>query len=231
MNLTPSLVYRLLHNLNAYLPCTPYAALSDLATALVGSEAGGGWLLWFWARQLQVEPLPQPSPEYRGGGETVMVPLGSIPSDLDRSEEIASLLERVGLVSIRHNLRGSIEISFRLKREAFMPALARVLGLSKYQADMLLQDTRAMKRESYYLSPQWAARRWLVIQRAGGRCEKCRKASAWLQAHHLTYKHFGNEPLDDLRALCGKCHQSEHNRNDKQRPPGKAVARSWRVIS
>jgi hypothetical protein len=229
MNLTPSLVYRLLHNLNAYLPCTPYATLSDLTTAIVGSEAGGRWLLWFWARQLQVEPLPQPSPEYRGGSETIIVPLCRIPSDLDRSNEISYLLERIGLTHIRHNLRGSIELSFRLKREAFMPVLARVLGLSIHQATMLLQDSRQMERESYYLSPQWAARRWLVIQRAGACCEKCHRKTARLQVHHLNYQHLGNEPLDDLKALCGKCHQAAHNHTDKQRPPGKAVARTWRV--
>lgn len=59
----------------------------------------------------------------------------------------------------------------------------------------------------YYMhSPPWFERRALVIERARGRCERCRRTTARFEVHHKTYEHFGSEPLEDLEALCATCH-------------------------
>ncbi|MCE5329646.1 HNH endonuclease [bacterium] len=33
-----------------------------------------------------------------------------------------------------------------------------------------------------------------------------------MQVHHLTYKSFGNEELEDLVTVCEKCHEKIHNK-------------------
>jgi 5-methylcytosine-specific restriction endonuclease McrA len=65
--------------------------------------------------------------------------------------------------------------------------------------------------DAYMQSPEWAAKRRLVLQRARYKCEGCarRKAS---QAHHLTYEHLGNEFLWELKAVCRRCHARFHNK-------------------
>lgn len=63
--------------------------------------------------------------------------------------------------------------------------------------------------QQYLKSSEWAERRRLVIQRAGGICEGCGRAPA-IQAHHITYKHAGNEFLWELRAICRGCHERIH---------------------
>lgn len=65
-------------------------------------------------------------------------------------------------------------------------------------------------RYSEYLkSPEWKARRDLVIQRCNGRCEGCGIMPVE-HVHHLTYSHVGAEFLFELRGLCEKCHDRIH---------------------
>jgi hypothetical protein len=61
----------------------------------------------------------------------------------------------------------------------------------------------------YLKSEEWALRRDLVMQRAGGLCEGCRLKTA-SEVHHLTYEHATQEFLFDLVALCGDCHDRLH---------------------
>lgn len=61
--------------------------------------------------------------------------------------------------------------------------------------------------ERYLQTPKWKAKRDLVMRRACGICEACLEASA-TEVHHTTYRHVGNEPLFELRAVCGDCHES-----------------------
>lgn len=58
---------------------------------------------------------------------------------------------------------------------------------------------------AYLQSPAWKERRRKVLKRAGDLCEACLERRA-TQVHHTTYKHLGNEPLFELRAVCGVCH-------------------------
>ena len=58
----------------------------------------------------------------------------------------------------------------------------------------------------YIASPQWKKLARKVNDRAKGVCERCRKPTARLEAHHLTYERFQHELLKDLQALCKPCH-------------------------
>ena len=58
-------------------------------------------------------------------------------------------------------------------------------------------------------SEKWRELRSLVIDRAGGVCEGCRKRQIE-QVHHKTYAHLGNEFCFELIGLCKDCHTRYH---------------------
>ena len=60
--------------------------------------------------------------------------------------------------------------------------------------------------QAYLQSSVWLEKRQLVLARAQGVCEACRRALA-TEVHHLTYQHVGQEPLFNLVAVCQSCHQ------------------------
>lgn len=60
---------------------------------------------------------------------------------------------------------------------------------------------------AYLRSPKWQAKRQAVLRRDGYVCQACLKNPA-KQAHHLTYKHWGHEPLFELIAVCVPCHEA-----------------------
>lgn len=59
-----------------------------------------------------------------------------------------------------------------------------------------------------YASAEWRAKRQAVLRRDAGRCqasfEICTRRAT--EVHHLTYRHWRNEPLFDLVAVCNSCH-------------------------
>lgn len=65
----------------------------------------------------------------------------------------------------------------------------------------------------YLQSPEWRAKRAQVLARAAERCERCDDFGVMLEVHHLRYNSLGFEPLEDLEALCERC----HNRADAER--------------
>lgn len=74
--------------------------------------------------------------------------------------------------------------------------------------------TRELERmhykKDYLQSPEWKRLRVLVIGRAGGQCERCRRRAGEWNVHHLTYERRGHELLEDLILLCRRCHRAEH---------------------
>jgi len=61
----------------------------------------------------------------------------------------------------------------------------------------------------YINSPEWRAKRELVLKRDGYKCTKC-PCKLNLEVHHLNYKTLFDEDLNDLVTLCHKCHMKEH---------------------
>ena len=68
-------------------------------------------------------------------------------------------------------------------------------------------------RDAYMNSAEWKARRRLVMERAQGLCEGCRRADA-TEVHHLSYEHLRHEFLFELVALCRDCHTRIHAKGD-----------------
>ncbi len=58
-------------------------------------------------------------------------------------------------------------------------------------------------------SDQWQVLRHKILKRASYKCEICEKAKP-LQVHHLTYDRIFHEQLDDLQAVCDRCHRRLH---------------------
>lgn len=61
----------------------------------------------------------------------------------------------------------------------------------------------------YLASPEWAAKRKLVLARSRGMCEGCGVARA-TDVHHLSYLHRYDEFLFELLAVCRSCHLKLH---------------------
>jgi 5-methylcytosine-specific restriction endonuclease McrA len=63
----------------------------------------------------------------------------------------------------------------------------------------------------YLRSPEWKLKRQAVVNRAGGRCERCGNFGR-LDVHHLpgSYARIPNELPWDLAALCFECHKAQH---------------------
>jgi len=65
----------------------------------------------------------------------------------------------------------------------------------------------------YLKSPKWSVKRTAVLRRDQHICQGCRNRRA-MHAHHLTYRHVGNEFLFELTSLCAICHARIHLEQD-----------------
>lgn len=70
-----------------------------------------------------------------------------------------------------------------------------------------------MEYKAYLASPEWKAKRALVMRRAAGICEGCGLVRA-TDVHHLTYRNFMDELLFQLVAVCRGCHDKIHQDNN-----------------
>lgn len=68
---------------------------------------------------------------------------------------------------------------------------------------------RHAKYVDYLKTPDWKAKRELVIDRENGLCQGCR-SSPISEIHHATYKTLGNELIFQLVGLCSTCHRRAH---------------------
>ena len=94
------------------------------------------------------------------------------------------------------------------------------LSLEQVIAELQARDFRWDRFDQKYLdymnSWEWHDKRRKVLERAQFHCERCGRPhfrGFELEVHHKTYKHLGNEPLEDLEALCERC----HDKADKER--------------
>ncbi|MCP3471370.1 HNH endonuclease [Bradyrhizobium sp. CCGUVB1N3] len=67
-----------------------------------------------------------------------------------------------------------------------------------------------MKYADYLTSPEWRAKADAVLAREDGNCQRCGDPAR--EVHHRTYERLFNELLDDLEALCVRCHRLVHGR-------------------
>jgi hypothetical protein len=78
----------------------------------------------------------------------------------------------------------------------------------------------------YMASPEWANKRLAVLKRAGDWCELCHESPAE-EVHHQSYAKLGNEPLEDLIAVCGPCHRETHERREAALATASVGAEEW----
>ena len=67
------------------------------------------------------------------------------------------------------------------------------------------------KYHNYLKSDEWQEKRLTVLKKAAFICRDCRKNKA-TEVHHETYKRVFNERINDLTALCYKCHRKRHHK-------------------
>ena len=90
-------------------------------------------------------------------------------------------------------------------------ATVRELKTELYQIKSEVEKTNFHEwYQEYLLTPEWAEKRRLVLQRCDHVCEGCRSANA-TEVHHLAYTNVGHEFLFELVGLCHNCHDSIHN--------------------
>ena len=65
-------------------------------------------------------------------------------------------------------------------------------------------------KKTYMRSNQWKLLKFQVLTLQNNQCKLC-SSTHDLQLHHLTYERLGNEYQSDLVALCGQCHQNQHD--------------------
>lgn len=71
------------------------------------------------------------------------------------------------------------------------------------------------EHNAYLQSPEWKAKRLLVLKRCNGICEGCLQRKATI-VHHLTYAHWRNELLFELVGVCDCCHAVAHPNKELQ---------------
>ena len=76
-------------------------------------------------------------------------------------------------------------------------------------ADTLVGREWRLAYNAYLVSPEWDAKRKLVLARAHGKCEGCGYVAA-TTVHHLTYANCFDEFLFELVGLCDRCHSRAH---------------------
>lgn len=63
------------------------------------------------------------------------------------------------------------------------------------------------KHNKYLSSMEWREKRDEVLKRDGYLCQACLKRRA-TQVHHISYRHWQNEPLYELISVCEECHEA-----------------------
>ena len=70
-----------------------------------------------------------------------------------------------------------------------------------------------MKYKKYIKSQEWKEKRQAELEACDFKCEcdgGCIREAT--QIHHLHYDTLGNESMEDLQALCAKCHMSKSSK-------------------
>jgi len=102
-------------------------------------------------------------------------------------------------------------------------ASEKIAVIDEARTDAVLEVIRPTY-EDYLQSPDWKAKRQLVLKRANGICEGCGVNNA-TEVHHFWYDNLGREFLWELAAVCEDCHDRAH---PWKLPDGSSRARAIR---
>lgn len=87
--------------------------------------------------------------------------------------------------------------------------------------------------EVYLNSDHWRQLRQKAIDKAKGRCSKCR-TKLCLQVHHIHYRQIYDVKVSDLQVVCKTCHYGHHDGTvnlDKKSTPQEVIKELRRRIS
>lgn len=76
----------------------------------------------------------------------------------------------------------------------------------------IINEERRRDNPAYYgyvNSEVWREKR---LKLDNFQCQMCETAKN-LRVHHITYEHFGHEPMEDLITLCDNCHRKIHEKD------------------
>ncbi len=88
----------------------------------------------------------------------------------------------------------------------------------KHEEEKALEEYNRLQRErrlryqsydDYMQSEDWQKKRLQRLKIDDFQCQRCGTAKN-LQVHHITYRHFRDEPMEDLITLCDNCHREIH---------------------
>ena len=99
---------------------------------------------------------------------------------------------------------GFYEVEYALRHEDFPEKRFERIGLAK-------RILWRIAYQNYLNSEAWLGKRKEILNRSHGRCEVCGDAAD--HVHHKTYERLGDEDLEDLLAVCVKCHSDIHGRD------------------
>ena len=80
----------------------------------------------------------------------------------------------------------------------------------EYNPSFILQIDSKTKQK-YLNSNKWKDKRLQALKRDNYTCQSC--GSLATEVHHLHYRFFENEPLNELTSLCRECHQKVHEKH------------------
>jgi 5-methylcytosine-specific restriction endonuclease McrA len=66
------------------------------------------------------------------------------------------------------------------------------------------------KRDAYYKTPEWRAKRRRILERDGNKCRWCGQPAR--EVHHTIYREDHKEPDRTLISLCLRCHEGATGR-------------------
>jgi len=105
-----------------------------------------------------------------------------------------------------HPITVAAAIVRTVRRQVF-PAALEGFPVTSAERGRELAD---MAYPDYLDTPEWQARRKIMLAQAGYRCQVCNRDRS-LHVHHRTYERRGNEHPADLIVLCDECHKLFHD--------------------
>lgn len=112
---------------------------------------------------------------------------------------------------------------------SFLDAMTNKIGGKKMEHKHI-GKIRGIDYDTYLKSEAWHEKRMMVARLANFTCQRChREVYRGFHIHHLSYRHFGDEPLCDLLFLCEDCHKAIHEEKKWERKANGSVPKKKKV--